>query len=120
MADNLLNYFRWVESKNNDLVKQLMAHQVGGRSAAKLRKEQALTLLEGTHLLDSWYRAGHSASLKTIITNPASVDIPEVKELITYSYSITLMVYKIKISQFILLVMFINTPPTDIVSKVPF
>ena len=47
MADNLLTYFRWVESKNNDLVKQLMAHQVGGRSAAKLRKEKNLTLLEG-------------------------------------------------------------------------
>ncbi|MCX7254296.1 MAG: hypothetical protein NTX83_08220, partial [Burkholderiales bacterium] len=83
MADNLLTYFRWVESKNNDLVKQLMAHQVGGRSAAKLRKEQNLTLLEGTHLLDSWYRAGHSTSLKTIITNPVSLEIPEVKELIT-------------------------------------
>ena len=82
MTHDLYSCFRVIQSKANDLVKQLIIHQEGGFKANKLRKESGLAVIEGIHLLDAWLKADKLEAISTIVTNPQGLEHPQIKTLL--------------------------------------
>jgi len=79
---DLASYFRYVESPQNEHMKQLRVHIEGGARASKLRKETGQALIEGIHLMDAWVKAHQTPKIKTILTNAKSLEHPEIVQLI--------------------------------------
>lgn len=82
MSYDFYSYFRVIQSKSNELVKQLAIHQEGGLKSSKLRKETNLALIEGIHLLDSWLSQNKQASIHTITVNNKSLENLEIQNLL--------------------------------------
>jgi RNA methyltransferase, TrmH family len=75
-------YFRLVQSPQNETVKQLKIHLEGGSVANKLRAESHRAVIEGIHLLSSWLDAGQFEQITKLVTTTQSLEIPEVSSLV--------------------------------------
>jgi TrmH family RNA methyltransferase len=76
------NYFRIIESPQNDRIKQLKIHLEGGASANKLRLETSQAIIEGIHLLSAWLDSDHFSKISSVICTPESLKNPEIQDLI--------------------------------------
>jgi len=81
-------YFRFIQSSQNDFIKQIKIHLEGGSKASKLRKETGEALIEGIHLVKSWIQAKKISQIKAIVTSTTDINHPEItlliEELIQY------------------------------------
>ncbi len=82
MNYDLHSFFKVIQSKSNDSIKELIIHQEGGSKANKLRKETGLALIEGIHLLDSWVKSQHLNQIQAIYTTATGLEHPEIKNLL--------------------------------------
>jgi len=82
MSYDLYSFFKEIQSKSNDSVKELIIHQEGGSKANKLRKESGLALIEGIHLLDSWMKSNQLNQIEAIFTNAKGLEQPEISALL--------------------------------------
>jgi hypothetical protein len=79
---DLYSFFKEIQSKSNDSIKELITHQEGGSKANKLRKESGLALIEGIHLLDAWLKSGKLDQIQAIFTTAKGFDHPEINALL--------------------------------------
>jgi TrmH family RNA methyltransferase len=82
MSYDLYSFFKEIQSKSNDSVKELIIHQEGGSKANKLRKESGLALIEGIHLLDSWMKSNQLNQIEAIFTTAKGLEQPEISALL--------------------------------------
>jgi RNA methyltransferase, TrmH family len=82
MSYDLYSFFKEIQSKSNDSVKELIIHQEGGSKANKLRKESGLALIEGIHLLDSWLKSNQLHQIHAIFTTAKGLEHPEISALL--------------------------------------
>jgi RNA methyltransferase, TrmH family len=82
MSYDLYSFFKEIQSKSNDSVKELIIHQEGGSRANKLRKESGLALIEGIHLLDSWMKSNQLHQIQAIFTTAKGLEHPEISALL--------------------------------------
>lgn len=82
MSYDLYSFFKEIQSKSNDSIKELITHQEGGSKANKLRKESGLALIEGIHLLDAWLKSGKLDQIQAIFTTAKGLEHPEIKALL--------------------------------------
>lgn len=82
MSYDLYSFFKEIQSKSNDSVKELIIHQEGGSKANKLRKESGLALIEGIHLLDSWLKSNQLHQIQAIFTTAKGLEHPEISALL--------------------------------------
>ena len=82
MSYDLYSFFKEIQSKSNDSIKELITHQEGGSKANKLRKESGLALIEGIHLLDAWLKSGKLDQIQAIFTTAKGFDHPEINALL--------------------------------------
>ncbi len=82
MSYDLYSFFKEIQSKSNDSVKELIIHQEGGSRANKLRKESGLALIEGIHLLDSWMKSDQLHQIQAIFTTAKGLEHTEISALL--------------------------------------
>jgi len=82
MSFDLYSFFREIQSKSNDSIKELIIHQEGGSKANKLRKESGLALIEGIHLLDAWTKSQKTPQIQAIFTSAKGLEHPEIQQLL--------------------------------------
>jgi RNA methyltransferase, TrmH family len=79
----LETYFRFIQSANNDVVKNLKIHLEGGAKANKLRKDSGLTCIEGIHLIKAWVDANKVSDLDCIVTSISGLQNKEIHQTLT-------------------------------------
>ena len=79
---NISNQIQLIESTQNALIKQIKTFQSTGVKASKLRLETGLALIEGIHLVQSWFDSKLKNHIETIIFSEQSLENIEIQILV--------------------------------------